>query len=238
MLFDFDDQTASEETDLGYWFDTPSLTPLACHHQLWVWLRSDPTERHYDPEVVECQVLSPWREIDRLRIHHPWPRAERYHFCLGWISINDRKNRLLEFYTFGGELQITHRSGVTLCRFRSPAPIFVIEQESNLTHLFVEEVESVLALALADWDMHQRTGNFRAKLCQAAPLTIYGACLRAVEDHLRPIHASTDRDETRLMHVTERELQQLAQLNLGAAPLRTLDELVDGHVFLASPSQP
>ena len=231
MLFDLTDQTGSEATDLGYWFDAPSPSPLGHHHQLWIWLRPEPTERHYDPEVVECQVLSPWREIDHLRIHHHWPRAEHYHFCLGWISLNDRKNRLMEFYSFGGELQITQHDHVTLCRFRSPGPILEMGQTNNLAHIFVEEVESVLGLELAAWDMAQRSGNFRARLCQAPPVPIYGACLRAVGDHLRPLHLDSDQIEAQLLHFTDHELLQLSQASHPALPLPTLNELLDGNVI-------
>ena len=182
------------------------------HHQLWVWLRAAPTQRHYDPEQVQCHVVTYGGYVEPLTVHHPWSRGDHYRFCIGGIDLNDRKHRREHFYGFGGDLAVeTTAAGATLCKFTSQAPILALADQHALTGILVEEVAAALAEARAAWDVQQRRGSFDARLSAAPPLALYAACLRATAAHLRPLHGDAITPEHRLVRFAERELARLAQ---------------------------
>ena len=221
------DQTTSPGTDLGYWLDIPDRATLALHHQLWVWMRAQPTERHYDPERVECNVVTPGDTIGTITLHHPWPRATHYRFCLGGINLNDRKHRLVHFYAFGGELTIEAADArATLCRFTSPAPILALDEQNALTSVFVAEVQAEIAEARAMWDVEHHQGDFSTRLSQADPLALYRVFLRAAAANLRPIQADITVPEHQLVHFAERELAAFAHVNGDSDDPLTLTELL------------
>ena len=215
------------DADLGYWLDPADATSLPSHHQLWLWLRAVPTQRHYDPEQVECRILNYAGFLEPLTLHHPWTRAAHYRFCIGGINLNDRKRRREHFYAFGGDLTITATAaGATLCRFVSPAPILAISEQSLLPDIFVNEVEATLAEARAAWAVQHRNGDFDARLCQASPLSLYCVCLRAAAEHLRPIHGDATVPEHQLVHSADRELARLAKSDACGAECTSLVDLL------------
>jgi hypothetical protein len=62
---------------LGYVFTPPCSPEYPMYRQLDVNLHAQPTERHYDPEVVRFKVTSPiwgteWLKVRHLRIHTPF----------------------------------------------------------------------------------------------------------------------------------------------------------------------
>ena len=205
------EQLADDNTDLGYWLDSPESAVLARHHQLWVWLRPRPTERHYDPERVECRVVLPAGHLDRIAIRHPWTRSERYRFCVGGVNLEDRKHRRVHFYSFGGELTITATGNATLCRFSSEAPILALDEQNPLTGIFIDEVEAEWAAVRAAWVVEHRPGSFEGHLCQVAPLALYRACLSTVAEHLRLLHGDIATPVHQLVHFAEHELTDLAR---------------------------
>ena len=223
---------AADDADLGYWLDPADATSLPGHHQLWVWMRGAPTQRHYDPEQIECHVVAYGGFLEPLTLHHPWTRAAHYRFCIGRIDLNDRKHRREHFYAFGGDLTITATAaGATLCRFVSPAPILAISEQSLLPDIFVNEVEATLAEARAAWAVQHRNGDFDVRLCQASPLALYCMCLRTAAEHLRPIHGDVTVPEHQLVHFADRELARLAKDDGCGAVYASLVELI-----LAAPS--
>jgi hypothetical protein len=217
------------EADLGYWLDPTTAADFTGHHQLWVWLRATPTQRHYDPELVECHMLNYDGFSESLTLRHPWVRSPHYRLCIGGINLNDRKRRRLHFYTFGGDLTVEETAaGATLCRFVSPAPILALSEANPLTTIFVEEVAATLAEERATWDVQQHRGDFDALLGAASPLALYCVCLRATAEHLRPLHGDVTAPEHQLVHFAERELARLTKEDgCGAAPA-TLVELLAG----------
>ncbi len=225
------DLLGDADADLGYWLDPADTTSLTGHHQLWVWMRAAPTQRHYDPEEVECRVVTYTGFPELLTLHHPWTRAERYRFCIGGIDLNDRKHRREHFYAFGGDLTITvTTAGATLCRFVSTAPILAISEKNPLPDIFVEEVAATLAEERAAWAVQHRPGDFDALLGAASPLSLYCVCLRAAAEHLRPIRADITVPENQLVHFADRELARLAQEEAcGGAPATLVELLAATH---------
>ncbi len=231
MSADFADPAITADADLGYWLDPTAATNFTGHHQLWIWLRAAPTQRHYDPEQVECHVLTYGGFSESLTLHHPWVRSPHYRVCIGGINLNDRKQRRLHFYTFGGELTVEETAaGATLCRFVSPAPILALSEQNPLTTIFVEEVAATLASERAAWDVQQRQGDFDVLLGAASPLALYCICLRATAEHLRPLRGDVSAPEHQLVHFAEREWARLAQQDgCAAAPATLVELLVEGQ---------
>ncbi|MBK8051205.1 MAG: hypothetical protein IPK16_31350 [Anaerolineales bacterium] len=226
MHWDLIGDVSSSEVDLGYWFDPPCEEELCGHHQLRVWLRPTPTERHYDPEQVRCIVTTGWRDMAHLTIRCPWPRADHYRLCLGMIILNDRKHREVQAFSFGGELSITQHDHTTMCVFDSPAPIYALQEGEQLSNLMVAEVEAVLAEEQARIDVDGRGSHFSERLASSSPTQLYQACLVAIALQLRPLRTVDYMPERDLLHYVEKELQAIQERNPGAPPIPTLGELL------------
>lgn len=210
MVTPGDESAFDTNRDLGYWLDPSDATALTGHHALRVWIRGAPTYRHYDPEQVECHVVN-YNGSELLTIHHPWMRQRDFRFCVGGITLNDRKHRLVHFYAFGGELTIAATDEpATLCSFASPAPILALSDHNPLVNIFVDEVEATLAEERAAWNVQHRPGDFADRLCASNPLALYCYFLAAAARHLRPIHGDVTVAEHRLVHFAESELARLA----------------------------
>lgn len=218
---------STNHQDLGYSFDDPCVSQFTCYHQLNVWLRALPTERHYDPEHVQCHVSSAGKAYDTISIHHPWPQLGGYRVCPGEIVLNDRKNRRIEAYTFGGELTICREPALTACHFESPAPIIPLSSRDHLSTLFVAEIGGLLAEEQARWNVQRRAGDFNERLCAVPPFDLYVACLLSVDAHLREIRPRGYMPERQILYIAGREQRRLQDAGAWPSNVATLTEILD-----------
>ncbi len=210
--------------DLGYRFD-PANPPAQPYDQLSVWIRALPTEHHYDPENVCCQVVSAQEESVTLKVRHPFSGAPAYRVGIGRVTLNDRKGKRVEAFTFGGELQIQPAAAATICIFQSPVPIFALRASNAAAAKFVTEVEVVLARLRADWDSRRAESALNKRLVALPPLTLYVSCLAAVEAQLRLLCAA-DQSAREVLCFIKRERQGLQANGLCAGRAAALNELL------------
>jgi hypothetical protein len=217
--------SAAIAVDLGYQFAPPARPEHPGYRRLRVWLRAEPTERHYDPESVTCEVVAPAGEVDVMTFEHPWPFGRHYRSGPGRIELNDRKHKRVEGYTFGAEVEVESEPELTCCTFDSPVPIFALLEPDSLGSRFAAEVEVVIAQQRAQWDSSRAGRDFDAQLGTIGPLALYRACLEEVAARLVPL-AHVDRPAQEVLHFITQERGELEAQRLTPGPSPSLAELL------------
>ena len=146
---------------------------------LLVAIRKQPTSEHFDPERLILALrddsgVHRWRTLSLLS-----PPLKSVRVCPGRMILEDRFEKRLEFFTFGGTLDVITRLGEMQCFIRSPVPILelVAEKETVVEHL-ASEAESLWAEIRARWGIDD--DGFERRLAQVAPLQLYTATLHSI----------------------------------------------------------
>jgi len=195
----------THEPDLGYIFYSPETPHHPGHPRLDVIIPATPTYRHFDPQKVRFQVVSPAGGIAQMTIHHPWTFGKTYHVCAGRIFVTDRVPKLVEAFSFGGELQILSDAEHTVCAFTSSAPIFALFESHDLPMWITAEVEGLLARQKAHWDPNH-SHDFETHLARLDPLLLYASCLHTLQQQTWPEHSSPEIDGP---HFVQAEIERL-----------------------------
>lgn len=146
---------------------------------LLVAIRKQPTDEHFDPERLQLPLRDDdgvdwWRTLSLLS-----PSPASAHVCPGRLILVDRFEKRLEFFSFGGTLQVTRRSGEMWCSISSPAPILelVTEQETVIDQL-AAEAEALWAGVRANWGIADE--EFERRLALVEPLSLYMTTLHTL----------------------------------------------------------
>jgi len=157
--------------------------------ELLIALRKTPTGLHFDPASVRLQVcdehgsirqavltLEPFLEPSREML------LETQHVCPGMVIIRDRKDKRIDFFTFGGSLSATLGSGEAIYSLRSPAPILkVTGLPENVAGRLAVETEALIGESQAKWKTEQE--EFLCQLAQADPSLFYIASVNSILTH-------------------------------------------------------
>jgi len=183
----------SNEPNLGYRFLPRKYPQSAGHPRLEIRISKVPSERHYDPEIVNLLVFSSTANrhtqgIEHLKVYHPWPYRASYQVAPGMLIISDRKDKKVEAFTFGGELKIDMDDESTKCIIESDAPIIEIDMIESTVMRLVEEVEIILAKRRAIWGHDE--GKFESRMAKIPPSQLYATCIEELmmqfeHDHIR-----------------------------------------------------
>jgi hypothetical protein len=120
---DIDPATAAELlADWGFLAD-PDLPDRPGPAYLLVAIRTKPTLRHYDPELVEYWITGEKGHGVRETITYASRLPRTTEFSWGRVSVIDRKGVANRFLTFGGTLRAERIQGEVICVFESPAPL-------------------------------------------------------------------------------------------------------------------
>ncbi len=194
--------------DIGYLFYPSTRAHAPGYHRLDIFIRPDPTERHFDPEKVRLPVLISGDGIEELEITHPWPLSADYRLCAGRIFITDRKHKEVEAFTFGGTLQIVSSPALTTCYIESDVPVFQLDGSGTESEGEMLAVEAEVLLAarraarladLREYDLH---------LSALSPLALYCACLATLEPKFSHLH-SHDEAHHHLLNFIRAEQKRL-----------------------------
>lgn len=131
--------------DLGYRFYPSSWGLPLGYARLDVCLHAHPTQTHYDPERADFFVVGADGVREQLTVAYGWSGAKSYRACLGRILLHDRKGKVVEAFSFGGQLTITTQADVTTCILTSSAPIFDLVGPQTVAMRLVSEIEALLA---------------------------------------------------------------------------------------------
>jgi hypothetical protein len=225
------DQETPDEGELGYTFH-PQLYPQAPGHpQLDIVLRATPTGLHFDPKWVRLPVASANRGIELLTVRHPWQWKEHYRACEGHVSLHDHKNKVIEAFAFGGDLQIMSEEDRTTCILSSSAPIVEMLPEPltrgpSVHMMLVEEVEALIAQRRAAWDQEQAPIAFDRRLAAVDPLRLYLACLGALNEKFAHFPHGAEDELTHqfivFLHAESKALHEMGTWPLYVPPLAEL----------------
>lgn len=206
--------------ELGYIYHPDSDTISPGYPRLDVILRQMPSRQHFDPDSVRAPVFTLHTHgLELLKISHPWYGGDqKRRLCAGKVIISDYKDKLVEAFTFGGELVIQTSDQQTVCIFTSPAPILPFEHNpvdllpGDIATLLGSEAEVLMAQRRAHW-LH-RPAELENRLGNIEPMRLYCACIAALEAKFA--HPSmNDSDEYRhflwFLHTEHRHLQDTSR---------------------------
>jgi hypothetical protein len=181
----------AEALDYGYAFEPDSAPDRPGYHRLTVVLRPAPTLEHYDPESVDVPVVTPHGDLETLTVYHPWTADQDHRAGAGRVILSDRHNKHVVAFTFGGALRIDDQPERVVVRLESPAPILALQVYDSVSYRLANAVEGLLARRRAALDMLAASAagaphshRFDERLARAAPVPLYQACLRALDDWL------------------------------------------------------
>lgn len=167
------------EMDIGYVFAPQDDAFSIGHPRLEVYIRPEPTLRHYDPETLTVPVrVSSENGMDgtgERTVYHPavGPRQDR--ITLGRIILRDRVDAREEAFSFGGTIEITSDPDCTRCSISSQAPILHLFCGETLADFIADEVEVVLAELKGR--RAEQLEELDRGLALASPEDLYTTCL-------------------------------------------------------------
>lgn len=212
------------EKAYGYLYYPQERSDSPGHPRLDVFLRSVPTQQHFDPMTMILDVALGHNSIDILKVHHPWSLLEHYRVCAGRVIVQDRKGKKVEAFSFGGDLKIESKEELTIGVLTSPAPILELTSTSSMPSILAEETEILFAEKRAEWEPDHAT--FNKKLMMADPFTLYCACLEYWKAKYEHAHLIEDRVFQRFTLFIQNEIEALQELHKWPAQLPTIDDLL------------
>lgn len=144
---------------------------------LIVALRDQPTLTHFDPEQIEFWVTRGPAGHERGTRQTMWRTSTlpvSKPFSWGTIRIVDRLGISNEYITFGGQLEAVEQPGMTLCVFRSPAPILRRGGHSQDSDLGSFDFASFFGRLMIAIDY---VAGFEALAATTSPMGRYAACI-------------------------------------------------------------
>ena len=175
--------------DLGY-----QLLPITHRDSpggsgLLVALRKVPTGKHFDPKTMQIPLRDMHGIMKRrsLSLLSSGPDSDRV--CPGHVSLSDRSDKRVEFFTFGGSLEVISAPDAQVYALYSPAPVLELAaEEESVADQLAAEVESLLAGAEGQWG-HDEHG-FNRRLAEIEPLQFYIGTLHSLlgqYEHCHPL---------------------------------------------------
>ena len=152
------------------------------YRQLLVALRRKPTEKHFDPEEIRLWLRDEYGSAQQTALAldpllKPSPELKRV--CPGPITLHDRKEKRVDFFTFGGTLNVIFGSGEVVCSFRSPAPIIRVAAppEDGPSRMAVE-AEALIGEIHARWGVEDE--EYLRRLAEVDPFQLYLAAVNSM----------------------------------------------------------
>ncbi|MBU0703167.1 MAG: hypothetical protein KKC18_04805, partial [Chloroflexi bacterium] len=107
----------------GYYPLTQSHPGSPGYSGLLVAIRKKPTGKHFDPQTLCLRLRDEYGGAGWKTLSWLSPLKGRGHVCPGAVTLEDRLGKQVEFFTFGGSLEMTSGSGEVDYSLRSPAPV-------------------------------------------------------------------------------------------------------------------
>lgn len=156
--------------------DSPGYTGLL------IAIRQQPTGEHFDPQRLRLRLQDAdgvvrWRTLDWLT-----PLEASAHACPGRLILRDRFDKSVEFFTFGGTLEVTSGPGEMVYSLRSPAPILELTDHlETVPNQLAAETESLMDEVAVRWGLDE--DGFEQRLAEVAPLRFYLASVQSILLH-------------------------------------------------------
>ena len=227
------DQTSIEEKanattnlELGYVFSSIFHPNQLHHHKLDITLHDTPTLRHYDPEVVTFRVTPDNLGNSYIKVRHPWKGKKKHHVFSSIVILRDRVDKVVESFTFGGELLIASNHERTRCSLISTAPILPLLSWSSVEMILAEEVEILLAIRREIWDEEHKRTSFDKHLSEGDPFILYLSCLQNLQKKFNHFPSPVPEELLRFRHFLQVEIKQLHREGLWPLYLSQISEIL------------
>lgn len=183
---------------------------------LLVAVRESPTKRHFDPEEVCLEVLDENGRASRTRFHLESHFSRSKRVCPTVVTLRDRLEKEVEFFTFGGWLDSASAPEETVYSLRSPAPILKLENPASVPARLAAESEALLAKIRTKWGA--KDDEFARQLCHLDPLLLYAAVVSSTLAHYQE-EPALRREDPHLYATLQEEARWLKEI--GHDPART-----------------
>jgi hypothetical protein len=163
----------------GYSFLDASHPDRLGYGGLVIAVREKPTSQHFDPENVHLHVRDAAGGMRATMLSWQSPRPVSDRVCPCRVILADRFDRRVEFWTFGGSLELTQQPDKMIYILRSPSPVLeILGQDDSIPDQLAFETEALLSQAAARWGRDDR--GFEQCLAQTEPLHLYMAVLHSL----------------------------------------------------------
>ena len=153
--------------------DSPGYTGVL------VAIREQPTGKHFDPMMLYLPLRDVTGVAKWMKFGWSSPPADSSHVCPGRVILGDRFDKRIEFFTFGGSLEVTSGPGEMVCSLCSPAPVLeLIAQQETIPDQLACETESLMGKVKARWGLDDI--GFNRRLAEVDPLQFYLASLQSI----------------------------------------------------------
>ena len=217
---------ATTDLELGYVFSSTFHPNQFHHHKLDITLHDTPTLRHYDPEVVTFRVAPDSLGNSIIKVRHPWKGQDKHHVFASTVIMRDRVDKVVESFTFGGDLTIASNNEHTICSLISTAPIYPLLSWSSVEMILVEEVEILLAKRREAWDEAHKRTSFEKQLAEVDPFILYLSCLQNLQKKFNHFPSPIPEELLRFSHFLQVEIKRLHNERLWPLYLPQIAEIL------------
>lgn len=193
---------------LGYLLGTTNREHAPGHPTVDIWLAETPSQRHFDPEQVRLNCFIE-AHVDALAIEHPWSGERTAPLAAGMLILIDRKNKHIDGFLFGGNMEIEVESSFTHIHLSSPAPIMLRRNDHPEINLLIEEACILLARRRAVWAEHPE--ELEQRLFHTDPLTLYAAFLISINHNFDQLPPSDDETLLKARYIIHREFDVISR---------------------------
>jgi hypothetical protein len=157
---------------------------------LVVGIRGQPTHRHYDPEWLLLRL--------RDQTDHNWttlklspPIASERQVMVGRVTLGDRNNKRIEFYTFGATLETSYDLHWAVYVLRSLAPVLKI---TGSAHDVADQLATATDELIGRWQakVGLKGESVIALLGRLSPEQLYLLCLQSLLQRYERLSALGD----------------------------------------------
>lgn len=201
--------TSKNDLELGYVFSSAFHPNQLPHHKLDITLNDTPTLRHYDPEVVLFWVTPDNLGNSYIKVRHPWQGKKKHHVFASIVILRDRVDKVVESFTFGGELLIASNHERTRCSLISTAPILPLLSWSSVEMILADEVEILLAKRREVWDEEHKWNSFEKHLSEIDPFILYLSCLENLQKKFSHFPSPVPEELLEFHHFLQVEIKRL-----------------------------
>jgi hypothetical protein len=173
--------------DWGYYPLAKSHPDSLGHTGLLVAIRKEPTGKHFDPQTLHLRLRDEYGGAGWKTLSWLSPLEGVGHACPGMITLRDQPGNLVEFFTFGGSLEMTLGPGEMIYSLRSPAPVLeVTAPEETVPDQLAAEVEGLLARIEVKWRKDEK--GFNRRLAEVDSLQFYLSALASILNRYEQVH--------------------------------------------------
>lgn len=178
--------------NLGYALLPKSHKESPGYSGLLVAIRQVPTNSHYDPESIDVWIRDRNNLASQVNFTLHSSCIESVHVCPGIVILTDRRNKRVDFFTFGGHLKTVTEPDKRIYHLHSPAPILGIFNDlDSFSDQLAFEIEGLLAQLHALWARNDE--GYARKMAKVDPTQFYLASLQEIierYEHNRDLRGS------------------------------------------------